>query len=168
MARVRGVTSASRASASGRKPRSGRSPYRTGTAWRSWTTIAKLGQPGSGMSTSSPAETTEDRARCSACIPPAVMTTCSVGTWMPLRSASLADSASRSSPTPAFGTYRVRPCAYASSAAARTCGGVGKLGSPTCRPMTGSARRHAMSMIARMPERGIRSALGAMDGIRPP
>jgi len=44
------------------------------------------------------------------------------------------------------------------------CSGVSKLGSPTCRPITGASTVQTRSMISRIPDRGIRSTWGASAG----
>nr|WP_240900438.1 hypothetical protein [Kineococcus indalonis] len=99
-ARVRGPTAASRSAGSGRKPRSARSAYGTGTAPTCRAAIAKFAHPGSGTSTSSPASSVSVIAWCSACIPPAVTHTRSGSTARASSRASFAATAARSGSMP--------------------------------------------------------------------
>ena len=66
--------------------------------------MPKLGQPGSGTSTSSPAETVRLNATCSAWAPPAVTTNRSAEASRRFSVRTFSASAARSSGTPAFGT----------------------------------------------------------------
>src|SRR6266542_2195025 len=115
--------------------------------------MRKFGQAGSGSRTSSPGSSTATMAACTAPVPPAVTITWPGSTSSRLCLRSFSAMASRSLGMPALDTYLVQPSRAARAAASTTCGGVGKLGSPTSRWMASSTGR-ASSITSRMPDWG--------------
>src|SRR5579863_2861939 len=100
-----------------------------------------------------------------ACLPPALTVTCAGGTSIPRSRAKCSAAACFSRAAPPTAVYFVSPASSAALAAAMTCGGVAKSGSPTDSEMMSrpaSRRAMARSVMAVVPEGEILSSAAEM------
>src|SRR5438067_939073 len=130
MPRVREVTAPRSVSAVNAKPSSTWVRTMTGVASASLICSTSVGQPGMWVITSSPAPNSASTLLNSACLPPALTMTSDGEYSTPLSVRSRSTMARFRSSVPEFAVYLVKFASIARWAAADTCDGVGKSGSP--------------------------------------